>query len=201
MQNISIAPSSPDEADVAARLTFMAYHRFSYDIFGQVGEERALINFKKLWIHNNNRFSHRFSYTAKAGSEVIAIMTCYPSMKVNKLVLPTLFYLIRIGKSTFLWHFFTHLINFYYFALGTENMPDEFYIATLSVLPEYRNKGIGAEMLKYAIGLTGQYGYKKCSLHVNAENDAGIRFYERNKFVNTSPKEKNLTYYRMVYTI
>ena len=161
MNEIQIQPASPKEADIAAQLTFMAYHRYSYDIFGQVGKHAAIDHYKKLWQHGDNRFGYRFSYIAKVGNKPVGLMTGYPAPLIKKLVSPTIRQLIRIGKFSFIRHFITHLTNFYYFASNQECQKDEFYVATLSVLPEYRSLGIGAEMLRHARKLTREQNLRR----------------------------------------
>jgi len=201
MCKIRIEAASPGDADAAAELTFMAYHKYAYDIFGQVGQAGALDHFRKLWVHGHNRFGYRYSYIAKSDNKMVALMTCYPSTLITKLVGPTIWQLISIGKATFICHFIFHLRNFYYFSIGAEADPTEFYVATLSVLPEYRGLGIGAEMLRYARNLAREQAFKRCTLHVSAENEGGIRFYERNGFTKSPPVEAQASYFRMVYSI
>ena len=198
---IAINPATPQEAIVAAKLTFMAYHKFSYDIFGHIGEEAAHKYYRLLWLHGYNRFGYQYSYLAKTDNKPVGLMTCYPAPLIKKLVIPTFRQLIYIGKGKFLLHFITHLNNFYYFASNQETYPDEFYIATLSVLPEYRGMGIGAELLEYARKLTREQSLRRCILHVNAENEKGIRFYERNGFTKAKPVEKQASYFRMVQSV
>jgi len=203
MCNIFVKAASPNDCDTAAKLTFMAYHKYSYDIFGQVGEAGALDYYKKLWLHGRNRFSHHYSYIAQSddNSQPVALMTCYPAPLISKLTNPTIYQLICIRKFSFFLHLITHLNNFYYFAKGTEIDPAEFYIATLSVLPEYRRQGIGAKMLRYARHLAREQGYKRCVLHVSAENESGIRFYEKNGFTKSPLTEKQTAYFKMVYSV
>lgn len=201
MHKVIIEPAVASEADVAARLTFMAYHRFSYDIFGQVGEYAAHDYFRKLWRHGRNRFGCDYSFIAKLDDEPVGLMTCYPSSLIMKLVGPTIRQIFLIGGVRFIWHFLTHLGNFYHFASNQDCQPNELYVATLSVLPEYRRMGVGAEMLRFARRTTLEQGLKRCALHVNAENADGIRFYERNGFTKAPPIEHRATYFRMVYSV
>ena len=197
---IQIEPANIKDADAAAKLTFMAYHKFSYDIFGNIGEHAATENFKQLWLHGDNRFGCHYSYIAKVNGEVIGLMTCYKAGLIKKLVAPTLWQLLRIGKFNFVRHFITNIRNFYYFAKSDDILPDEFYVATLAVTPEYRGQGVGAEMLRYAHKLAQKADLGRCTLHVSAENKSGIRFYERNGFKKVEPKSAKPTYFRMVYS-
>ena len=198
---VNIRPAVPEDAETAAKLTFMAYHVFSYDIFGKIGEEAAHKHFEGLWKHGYNRFGYKFSYIANKDNNTVGLITCYPGQMITKLVLPTLRQLIYLGRGRFIFHFLTHLNNFYHFASSQETNEDEFYIATLSVLPEHRNMGIGAELLKFANVLAAKQDLQKCSLHVNAKNTDGIRFYEKNGFSKAKPFDKNATYFRMVHSV
>ena len=200
MKEIQIANASPEDADVAAILAFAAYHKFSYDIFGEINEEAARDYFKKLWLHGENRFGHCYSYVAKTQNKTIGLITCYPTPLIRKLVYPTVWQLINIGRFKFIWHFLTHLENFYYFSSTQDLKPNEMYIATLSVLPEYRCLGVGTKMLQYACNLSKEMGLKYCTLHVDAKNNGGIRFYERNGFTKAPPIE-NVNYFRMVHSV
>jgi ribosomal protein S18 acetylase RimI-like enzyme len=48
----------------------------------------------------------------------------------------------------------------------------------ISVLPNFRGKGIGSEMMKSLFDLLRESGYKRTSLSVQKDNPA-VRFYER----------------------
>lgn len=58
------------------------------------------------------------------------------------------------------------------------HIDDETPELAMSVLPEYRNKGIGTKMLKKLFELLSQRGYKQTSLSVQKANPA-LRLYER----------------------
>lgn len=198
--DIRIRPASPEDADIAAKLTFMAYHKYSYDIFGKIGEEAATNYYKKLWIHGHNRFGYRYSYIAEYGQTPVGMMTAYPARLINELSSPTIRQLVRIGKVRFVFHFITHLSNFFYFSGTAGTSPNEFYVSTLSVLPRYRGNGIGSQMIKHAFKLTREHKYKQCSLHVLVENAYGIRFYQKNGFAKYPAAAKD-AYFRMVYSV
>ncbi|MCL1988341.1 MAG: GNAT family N-acetyltransferase [Firmicutes bacterium] len=198
MGKICIEKGLIEDAQTAAELTFMAYHKFSYDIFGKVGEDTATAYYKKLWQHGSNRFGYKFSYVAKFNEKPIGLITCYPSSAIKDLVAPTVRQLFVVGKFAFFCHFITHLSNFYYFSGNTDIYNDEFYVATLAVLPQWRNKGVGAMLLNHARNLTKDYNLRRCVLHVSADNTGGIRFYERNGFHKANPHESPTTYFRMV---
>ena len=59
------------------------------------------------------------------------------------------------------------------------------YIATLEVLPEFRNRGIGAELLRRLEGSANAERAVMIWLHVDAANTKAIRVYERMGYQNT----------------
>jgi ribosomal-protein-alanine N-acetyltransferase len=53
------------------------------------------------------------------------------------------------------------------------------YIATIEVLPEYRGRGIGAELLRRLEGSANAERAMEVWLHVDIENVAAVKLYER----------------------
>ena len=56
------------------------------------------------------------------------------------------------------------------------------YIATIEVLPEYREIGIGAELLRRLEGSANAERAIEIGLHVDAENKPAIHLYERSGY-------------------
>jgi hypothetical protein len=50
LKEISIVPVKRDNADMTAKLTFMAYKDFSYEMLGCNNETEVLTYFKELWM-------------------------------------------------------------------------------------------------------------------------------------------------------
>ena len=63
------------------------------------------------------------------------------------------------------------------------------YIATIEVLPEFRGKGIGAELLRRLEGSANAEHAIAIWLHVDEENRAAIALYERLGYQNTGRAE------------
>lgn len=59
------------------------------------------------------------------------------------------------------------------------------YIATIEVLPAFRSRGIGAELLRRLEGSANAERAIGIWLHVDAENASAIRLYERLGYQNT----------------
>jgi ribosomal protein S18 acetylase RimI-like enzyme len=92
----------------------------------------------------------------------------------------------------------THLNYFYHFACTVEAEPDEFYLGTLAVLPDYRNLGVGADLIAFMRTAAKAQGFHKCSLLVEGYNEGGIRFYERNGFEKVMYSEKPRAYFKVL---
>ena len=193
-----IEQASRDEADIAAKLTLMAYKDLSYEIFGTSNDEKVLEYYASLWRLENSRFSYRYSHIAKVDEKPVGLMTCYGAALTKKLVSPTVKHMIKLRGMGIIWHIATHINYFYRFATTIEAQPDEFYIGTLAVLPEYRGYGIGAKLLEHMMGLAKEQGFDKCTLLVEASNNAGIRFYERNDFKKIFHAAKPREYFRVL---
>ncbi len=63
------------------------------------------------------------------------------------------------------------------------------YIATIEVLHEFRNQGVGAELLRRIEGSANAERAIAIWLHVDMENAAAIRLYERIGYVNSGRAE------------
>jgi ribosomal protein S18 acetylase RimI-like enzyme len=200
LNEISIIPAKADDADIAAKLTFMAYKDFAYEVLGCKNENEVLEYFRKLWVLKKNRFSYEYSYMVQVDEKLVGLMTCYPGNFCKKIIIQTISHLIKIGKNNFLWHLLTHIRYFYRIAYTTEAMENEFYIGTLAVLPEYRDYGIGSKLINFMKTLAEKQGFNKCSLLVEENNTDGLRFYEKNEFEKVAYSEKPRAYYRVVNT-
>ena len=63
------------------------------------------------------------------------------------------------------------------------------YIATIEVLPEFRKLGVGAELLRRLEGSANAERAVAVWLHVDMENAAAIRLYERLGYANSGRAE------------
>ena len=195
---ITIEKATPDNADVAAKLTLMALGNSAKVMFGVVDDAIALDYLGKLWPMKRNRFSHMYAYIAKIGDKPVGLMSCFPGEMTTKNIYPTVLQLIRIGKFTFVRHMLSQVRMLRQITSHVEAYPDEFYIGTLAVLAEYQSMGIGALFLEFMGKQAKAAGLCKCALLVDKDNIGGIRFYERHGFKIDGYWEKPVPFYRMV---
>jgi ribosomal protein S18 acetylase RimI-like enzyme len=57
--------------------------------------------------------------------------------------------------------------------------PETWYICGIALLPEYRGRGIGTQLLRIAAQQARQHGYDRLSLVVFEENTGALRLYRR----------------------
>ncbi|MNI48628.1 putative acetyltransferase [compost metagenome] len=60
-----------------------------------------------------------------------------------------------------------------------ETAGNEFYIDSIAVAPIARGKGIGTQLLQYAITHAKQHGFKQVGLLVDLKNPNAQKLYER----------------------
>jgi ribosomal protein S18 acetylase RimI-like enzyme len=65
---------------------------------------------------------------------------------------------------------------------------DSLYVISLAVAPQSRNKGIGSVLLRRVVEEAVEAGLRSVALDVAADNDGGIRFYEREGFVTIAER-------------
>ncbi len=61
-------------------------------------------------------------------------------------------------------------------------IPGSFYICALALLPTFRGRGVGTEMLSIARKQAYERGFDTLSLQVFEQNEGAVRLYERNGF-------------------
>ncbi len=79
------------------------------------------------------------------------------------------------------------VIRGYYSLLLTDG--DECELGNLSVLPEYRHRGIGTALLKHAAETARQLGRRVMRLSIVEENKVLRKWYEQNGAVHTGTKK------------
>nr|WP_246880612.1 GNAT family N-acetyltransferase [Sporosarcina sp. 6E9] len=71
--------------------------------------------------------------------------------------------------------------------IDPESLPDELYVNTICVDPNFRGKGIGSQLLTFAEDIAKQENIAKLSLNVETEKEAAIRLYKRSGYEIVSP--------------
>lgn len=74
------------------------------------------------------------------------------------------------------------------------------YLSRLIVKKEYRNKGIGQDLLKYMINLCKEKGYKQITVGVDADNNNALHIYKKFGFeIYENDTDEYGDFYKMIY--
>lgn len=75
------------------------------------------------------------------------------------------------------------------------------YISRLIVKKEYRNRGIGQELLKYMINLCEEKGYQQITVGVDTENSNALHIYKKFGFeIFETATDEYGDFYKMILT-
>lgn len=69
-----------------------------------------------------------------------------------------------------------------YFKMDDEAAPGEFYLDSLSVLPEFRRRGIASALIQEMFRQRDQAGIPLATIAVDPDNDTAYRLYTRSGF-------------------
>lgn len=73
------------------------------------------------------------------------------------------------------------------------------YLSRLIVKKEYRNKGIGQELLKYMISLCKEKGYQQINVGVDTDNKNAVHIYKKYGFeIYETATDEYGEYYKMI---
>lgn len=125
---------------------------------------------------DGHRFSWRYSFVAEADGRPVGYLLSYPGRELNALQLKFL----RQSPSLFGWADTLRLVGRMLPLLNApEAESDEYYVSNVGVLPEYRGRGYGAQLMGFAEERARAERLGKCSLAVDETNAEAIRLYQK----------------------
>lgn len=74
--------------------------------------------------------------------------------------------------------------------MGYWEAPEEAHIINLAIGPEFRQKGLGLQMMDYCLGFASKRGAKLATLEVRQSNEAAQRLYEKAGFRTVAIRKK-----------
>ena len=111
------------------------------------------------------QYSYHNVFVAEVGGKVVGALVGYDGANL---------YPLREGTFSVIARYKSEMPN-----VADETQPGEFYIDTLAVDPEFRNRGIGTTLLKYIVQWAGEQGFPEVGLIVDSENPQAMELYKR----------------------
>jgi len=183
---ISIQPSSPTIAPLAAELLYLTMGHTADYLFGGDDPLAARRTLERLFRVPSTYFSYQYTDTILLSGKVAGLVLAYPGKTLSALELPTAWRLLQsVGFAAFtrfLWRVLP-------FANIKEAEDDEFFISNLAVLPECQGQGLGTAMLAACDQKARERGFTKVSLTVDVENRRAFALYQRTGFQVVSTQQ------------
>lgn len=173
MINIKFRQATPTDAEQAAPLIIDANGDISHRLTGETEPRRVEAEMCTLFKRDDNPHSYLYTYMAEFNGKVIGTMVAYSGEKAIQLDQNLNAWLAKKGNDLE--------------EADVESLPDEFYVDTICIIPEFRGKGIGTQFFIFAEGLAKQQNFSKLSLNVEIQKDAAIRLYKRLGYEIVSP--------------
>lgn len=159
-----IRRATPADASSVAPLLVAAMESFACTFAGSDNPQDALHIFERFAAMPGNQYSYTNTLVYADGAHIAGIVTGYDGALLEKLRAP----------------FFEYLTQHYAFdstTFGAETTAGEYYLDTVSVLPERRGEGIGKALIRAACAVARQEGHKQAGLLVDAENPRAKKLY------------------------
>ena len=172
---ITIRPATPDDVKLAARLMYLSMGELADYLFGGVRRsvDEILAN---LYLMQNNRFSWDIADVAEWDGHPAGMLASFPGWEFTRRELAIGVGLLKLCNFLEVLRLSMRALSI---ANGVETYRDEYYLANMSVLPEFRGRGIGSGLMEHAEQKAREAGLEKCSLIVDTENPNAKRLYER----------------------
>ena len=172
---IAIRQAGPADAATAARLTYLTMGSLADYLFGLGDPTRAVTVLHGLGVRPLNRFSYQFTDLALVAGEVAGLLTSYPEHGMRRLELGTGRQLLRLLGAGDLLRFARRSLTLLSLK---EALPGEYFVHSVAVMPDLRQRGIGTRLMALAEAKARQHGLERCSLSVDVDNDTARRLYE-----------------------
>jgi ribosomal protein S18 acetylase RimI-like enzyme len=178
-----VRPGQPDDAAEFARLVLISDEAFLPFLFG----DRLETVLRRMFSVPRNLFSYEHVTIVEAEGRVAGMLLGYSYEQMRREVVRTgLLFLRHMG------FFLLRQIPVMLRAIPRSRREErsaswlakrEFYISNVAVKPAFRNLGLGHVLLADAAERAREVGCCRIVLDMEAENQAALRFYEREGFV------------------
>lgn len=197
MESFTLREATKGDSTIIAELVYKTEDNPEH-VWGYGSKDEIIHRIKWLVESEDSRYSYKNVEVAELEGKICGAIILIKGKDLSKLDLITIIKLIKYIKGI------KNKIRFLkdvILELGlNECEKNEFYIANLATLEEYRGKGIGKALIKLAEESAKKAGYKSCSL---LAKDAGVKsFYEKLNFVFEEEEPYySHTLYRMIKVI
>ncbi len=161
--SMQIRKATVSDAQPIAQCLLMAMEDLVYEFIGFRDPEKALNFMLHFTALKRNQYSFENCWVVCNENQVVAAMNVYDGAKLQQLRKPVLDYLAKQYERNFI--------------PEDETQDGEYYIDTLGVLPEFREKGMGSDLLSFLID---QYVKKQgliLGLLVDCDNPKAKQLY------------------------
>src|SRR5688572_27427073 len=174
-----IRAARPEDAKSGAELIYLPMGKLADYLFGFDDAARAKEVLAILFAQEENRFSHQFSDVLEADGQVVGILLGFPGTTLKNTELPMARQLRALYGWRGMFRFLRRAVPLMRFK---ETEPDDFYIFTLAIQPEFQSSGLGASLLAQAEAKALKFGLEKASLGVAVDNEPAVHFYKEHEF-------------------
>lgn len=161
-----IRPAKKEDRSQAAVLMVDAIHDIANALTGESDKSKVLEQMEKYFCEEINRLSYRNCLIKTVGEQPVGIVVAYHGKDAPALDAPILKHLENSNGGAPA-------------TLDNEADPDDYYIDTVSVSPEFGGRGFGTELLEASIQHVKEQGYRTVSLNVEEDNVKARKLYER----------------------
>lgn len=158
-----IRPASPNDAARIAELINMAMLEITYQFIGKEDKEEANRFIESLVKEKNNQYSYENIFVIQELDTILGQICVYDGANFQQLRQPV-------------WDKIKEKYGITY-SSEAETAPGEMYIDTFAICPSARGKGLGKEMLQFAITYYVKQQNKTVGLLVENDNPDAKRLY------------------------
>lgn len=158
-----IRPALPSDAPQLAKLINMAMLEITYQFIGKEDKEEADRFMELLVREKNNQYSYQNIFVLQEGDTILGQICIYDGARCKEL-------------RQHVWDKIKEIYGRDYHA-QEETQDGEMYIDTFAVLPETRGRGLGKQLLHFAIDHFVHKQHKTLGLLVDNDNPNAKRLY------------------------
>ena len=179
-KRIVIRSAKPSDAPIVSRLMYYSNRKLALYLFAET--ERAVLRIlHDLFQIPNHAFSYTQAFVAEYNGRVVGSVFGFCGGREKSLRLATIYKVgfrwFKIVRFRRVPRIIRALIDF-----GRVYLPvseGEYYLYFLAVMPRFRGRGIGRQLIKFAGFQARIRGLKKIILDVEVDNKRARRLYER----------------------